>query len=168
MLTAQDIGLGGPASGTMATAATATTVSVAPGDVLIPAVRSDRTGGRCARVAGAGDAAAIRGPHVHTLRVDPDRLDPWFLAGFLTGADNVSATRTSTIRFDPSRLRIPVLGLAEQRRYGEMFRLLFTLRTAARRATAAAEDVAELITTGLTAGALVPHDADRDASSDRQ
>lgn len=168
VLTAQDIGLGGPASGTMATAATATTVSVAPGDVLIPAVRSDRTGGRCARVAGAGDAAAIRGPHVHTLRVDPDRLDPWFLAGFLTGADNVSATRTSTIRFDPSRLRIPVLGLAEQRRYGEMFRLLFTLRTAARRATAAAEDVAELITTGLTAGALVPHDADRDASSDRQ
>lgn len=160
VLTALDIANGGPASGTTASAATAQLVRIELGDVLIPAVRSDRTGGRSARVAGAADTGAIRGPHIHTLRVDRDRLDPWFLAGFLTGAENVSATRTSTIRFDPSRLRIPVLGLAEQQRYGELFRQLFDLRTAARRATAAAEHVAELITTGLTAGALAPEDSE--------
>ncbi|MGW4350756.1 N-6 DNA methylase [Nocardia sp. NPDC004582] len=160
MLTALDIASGERASGTAGFSAPATSVEVEAGDVLIPAVRSDRTGGRSARVADAQDAGAIRGPHIHTLRVDPDRLDPWFLAGFLTGAENISATRTSTVRFDPSRLRIPVLGLAEQQRYGELFRQLFTLRTAARRATEAAEQVAELVTTGLTAGALAPEDAE--------
>ncbi|MFJ4657943.1 N-6 DNA methylase [Nocardia sp. NPDC088792] len=168
VLTAQDIGSGGPASGSMAMAAAATTVIVEAGDILIPAVRSDRTGGRSARIAGSEDAGAIRGPHIHTLRVDADRLDPWFLAGFLTGADNVAATRTATIRFDPSRLRIPVLGIADQRRYGDMFRLLFTLRIAARRATATAEHVAELVTTGLTAGALIPETADDTAPRNGQ
>ncbi|MEV6098973.1 N-6 DNA methylase [Nocardia sp. NPDC051981] len=160
ILTAPDIATGVPASGTAASSAPATNIDVEIGDVLIPTVRSDRTGGRSARVATAEDAGSIRGPHIHTLRVDPDRLDPWFLAGFLTGAENVSATRTSTVRFDPSRLRIPVLGLAEQQRYGEMFRLLFLLRTAARRATYATENVAELVTTGLTAGALLPERAE--------
>lgn len=160
MLTAPDIAAGVPASGTATVSVAATSIEVRAGDVLIPAVRSDRTGGRSARVADAADAGVIRGPHIHTLRVDPDRLDPWFLAGFLTGAENISATRTSTVRFDPSRLRIPVLGLVEQQRYGELFRQLFTLRTAARRATEAAEQVAELVTTGLTAGALAPEDVE--------
>ncbi|UFS99582.1 N-6 DNA methylase [Nocardia huaxiensis] len=156
VLTAPDVATGSPASGTMSTSAPATVEEIRIGDVLIPAVRSDRTGGRSARVAEPEDAGAIIGPHVHALRADRDRLDPWFLAGFLTGAENVSATRTSTVRFDPSRLRIPVLSLAEQQRYGEIFRLLFQLRTAARRATYAAENAAELVTTGLTAGALAP------------
>ncbi|WP_306359213.1 N-6 DNA methylase [Nocardia sp. CC227C] len=156
VLTAPDVATGTPASGTLLTAAPAEIVDVAAGDVLIPAVRSDRSGGRSARVAGPEDAGTIRGPHIHTLRVDPDRLDPWFLAGFLTGAENISATRTSTVRFDPSRLRVPLLALSEQQRYGEIFRRLFLLRTAARRVTYAAEHAAELVTTGLTAGALAP------------
>ncbi|MGX1810362.1 N-6 DNA methylase [Nocardia sp. NPDC055321] len=158
VLTAPDVATGSPASGTLSTAAPAVLNPVEAGDVLIPAVRSDRSGGRSARVAEADDAGAVRGPHVHTLRVDPARFDPWFLAGFLTGAENVSATRTSTIRFDPTRLKIPVLSLAEQQRYGALFRRLFLLRTAARRAGYAAEHVAELVTTGLTAGALIPED----------
>ncbi|GAB4587617.1 N-6 DNA methylase [Nocardia sp. IFM 10818] len=164
VLTAPDIATGSPASGTLASSAPSVIREVALGDVLIPAVRSDRTGGRSARVAGPDDAGAILGPHVHTLRVAHESLDPWFLAGFLTGAENVSATRTSTVRFDPSRLRIPVLALAEQQRYGQLFRLLFNVRTAARRATYAAEHTAELVTTGLTAGALAPDDDSAEAS----
>ncbi|MBL1079903.1 N-6 DNA methylase [Nocardia sp. 2] len=156
VITAPDVATGSPASGVMSTSAPAQVEEVRIGDVLIPAVRSDRTGGRSARVAESEDVGAVIGPHIHALRADLDRLDPWFLAGFLTGAENVSATRTSTVRFDPSRLRVPVLSLAEQQRYGEIFRLLFQLRTAARRATYAAEDVAESVTTGLTAGALAP------------
>ncbi|WP_067704542.1 N-6 DNA methylase [Nocardia jejuensis] len=160
VLTAPDVATGVPASGTLASASPEEEVTVREGDVLIPAVRSDRTGGRSARVAGPQDSGAIRGPHLHTLRVDRTRLDPWFLAGFLTGAENISVTRTSTVRFDPSRLRVPVLSLAEQQGYGEMFCRLFQLRTSARRATYAAEDAAELLTTGLTAGALAPSDDD--------
>ncbi|MRH93009.1 N-6 DNA methylase [Nocardia sp. SYP-A9097] len=160
VLTAPDVATGNPASGSFATSAPETEIEIHAGDVLIPAIRSDRTGGRSARVAGPEDAGAIRGPHVHLLRLDRERLDPWFVAGFLTGAENVSATRTSTIRFDPSRLRIPVLALSEQQRYGETFRHLFLLRGAARRASYAAEHVAELVTTGFTAGALAPDEKD--------
>ncbi|MDN2495163.1 SAM-dependent methyltransferase [Nocardia nova] len=160
VLTAPDVANGTPASGTMDSVPDEP-VEVWEGDVLMPAVRSDRSGGRTARVATAQDAGAVLGPHVHALRGDRSRLDPWFLAGFLTGAENVSAIRTSTVRFDLSRLRVPVLSLEEQRRYGALFRQLFLLRTVAHRASAAADHTAELITTGLTAGALVPQDEHR-------
>ncbi|MEU6561990.1 N-6 DNA methylase [Nocardia nova] len=156
VLTATDVAGGEPASEGLETAAPVTIVEVATGDVLMPAVRSDRNGGRSARVASEQDAGAILGPHVHAFRVDSGRLDPWFVAGFLIGADNVAATRTSTVRFDPSKLRIPVLSLAEQQRYGELFRRLFVLRAAARRAIDVADLTAGLIGTGLTAGALEP------------
>lgn len=155
VLTARDVATGNPASGTM-DVAPADPVEVHEGDVLMPAMRSDRGGGRGARVATSEDAGTVLGRHVHALRVDRNRLDPWFLAGFLTGAENISATRTSTVRFDASRLRIPVLSLDEQRRYGTLFRQLFLLRSAARRASDAADEAAELITTGLTAAALQP------------
>jgi hypothetical protein len=121
VLTASDVGAGKPASGTMSTAEPAEIVEIELGDVLIPAIRSDRTGGRNVRVAGPTDVRAIRGAHLHTLRVDRERLDPWFVAGFLSGSDNIAATRMSTVRFDPSRLRIPVVSLPEQQRYGALF-----------------------------------------------
>lgn len=156
VLTASDVGAGKPASGTMSTARPAEAVEIELGDVLIPAIRSDRTGGRNVRVAGPDDVRAIRGAHLHTLRVDRERLDPWFVAGFLTGSDNVAATRMSTVRFDPARLRIPVVSLPEQQRYGALFRRFFRLRTAAARAAEAAEDLADQVFTGLTAGVLVP------------
>ncbi|SNY86081.1 N-6 DNA Methylase [Nocardia amikacinitolerans] len=156
VLTAPDVAAGNPASGTMMSARPSEVIEVRAGDVLLPAVRSDRSAGRAARVAGVEDAGAVLGPHVHALRLDGERLDPWFVAGFLTGAENVSATRTSTVRFDPSRLRIPVLSLQEQQRYGAVFRRLFLLRATAGRAFTAAEHVTELMTTGLTAGALLP------------
>ncbi|MEV5650201.1 N-6 DNA methylase [Nocardia sp. NPDC052254] len=156
VLTATDVAGGEAASEGLDTATPATIVEVAAGDVLMPAVRSDRHGGRSARVAIERDAGAILGPHVHAFRVDSSRLDPWFVAGFLIGADNIAATRTSTVRFDPSKLRIPVLSLAEQQRYGDLFRRLFVLRAAARRAIDVADLATGLIGTGLTAGALEP------------
>ncbi|MQY18083.1 N-6 DNA methylase [Nocardia macrotermitis] len=155
VLTAPDVAKGDLASGDIGSAPDEP-VEVRSGDVLMPAVRSARGGGRIARVATSADAGVLLGAHVHLLRVDTRRLDPWFLAGFLTGAENISATRTSTVRFDPSRLRVPVFTLDEQCRYGAVFRQLFLLRTAARRADEAAEQAVELITTGLTAGALTP------------
>ncbi|MRH92816.1 N-6 DNA methylase [Nocardia sp. SYP-A9097] len=159
VLTAPDVATGVPASGTYANSAPAEEIAIEPGDVLIPAVRSSRTGGRSARVADPGDVGAIRGPHLHLLRPTPGRSVGWFLAGFAGGSDNSSMTRTATIRFDPGRLRIPLLPLAEQQRYGESFRRLYLLRAAARRADDEAARAADLMTTGLTAGALAPPEA---------
>ncbi len=167
VLTATDVAGGEPASEGLDTAAPVTIVEVAAGDVLMPAVRSDRNGGRSARVATEQDEGAILGPHVHAFRVDSRRLDPWFVAGFLIGADNVAATRTSTVRFDPSKLRIPVLSLAEQQRYGDLFRRLFVLRAAARRAINVADLATGLIGTGLTAGALEPVGGDEESRGRR-
>ncbi|MEV0710705.1 N-6 DNA methylase [Nocardia aurea] len=158
VLTAPDVATGAPASAAVESARPSEEVEVRSGDVLIPTVRSDRGGARAARVAGPQDAGALLGPHIHLLRVDSAQLDPWFVAGFLTGSENISATRTSTVRFDLSRLRIPVVALAEQRRYGGVFRQLFLLRTTAGAAFTTAEHVTELMTTGLTAGALAPGD----------
>ncbi|MBH0779343.1 N-6 DNA methylase [Nocardia bovistercoris] len=158
VLTAPDVASGAPPSATTATVAPAEATVLAAGDILVPAVRSDRGGGRAARVAGPQDAGAVRGPHIHLLRADPASLDPWFVAGFLGGGENQPMTRTATIRFDPSRLRIPILPLAEQHRYGALFRELFLTRVAAREAADAAERAAEQLTAGLTAGALEPDD----------
>ncbi|WP_433714882.1 N-6 DNA methylase [Nocardia sp. CA-084685] len=160
VLTARDIATGVPASGTLGAATPAEIVEIEAGDVLISAVRSDRSGGRRARVAGPEDVGGVRGAHVHLLRTDPDRFDAWFLAGVVTGTENGAATRTSTARFDLTRLRIPLLALPEQQRYGAAFRRLYLLRMAARRADEAAEQVADLVMTGLTAGVLTPDDSD--------
>lgn len=154
VLTAADIAAGRPASATMSSAHPAEEIAIEPGDVLIPAVRGEVT----VRVADQGDAGALRGPHLHTLRPDLDRLDPWFLAGFLSSADGIAAGRTSTVRFDPAKLRVPVVSAREQRQYGLLFRRFLQLRLAASRAAAAADDLTGQVFTGLTTGALVPLD----------
>ncbi|MBF6071626.1 N-6 DNA methylase [Nocardia farcinica] len=130
-------------------------VGIEVGDVLLATARGDRQGGRAVRVAGPDDVAAARGPNLHTLRVDTDRLDPWFLAGFLL-AGNSSAARATTMRFDPGRLRVPVLTLAEQQRYGALLRRLFRLRSAAAQAAAAVDDLADKVVAGLTTGGIAP------------
>lgn len=92
------------------------------------------------------------------LRPDPARFDPWFVAGFLAAEDNLHAasTGTSTMRIDPRRLRVPLLPLPEQKRYGEAFRRLDTLRAAADLAAQLAEETTRTLAVGLTGGALLP------------
>ncbi|MCX4092094.1 N-6 DNA methylase [Nocardia sp. alder85J] len=155
ILTAADIATGGPPSGSFTTTPPGDIVVIETGDVLIPAVRSGRTDVRGAHVAGPKEAGAICGPQIHLLRTNPDRLDAWFLAGFVTGADNVTATRTATIRFDPGRIRIPLVPLEQQRRHGTVFRQLRELRTAAALTDMYAAKVAQAVTSGLTAGVLM-------------
>ena len=58
----------------------------------------------------------------------------------------------------PGRLRVPLLPLEEQRRYGEAFRRVYELRAAVRRTADLAADTAAALTTGLTAGVLLPPD----------
>jgi hypothetical protein len=121
-------------------------VQVATGDIILSEQLPPRTGtgGDCRRRV-YGRAAPQ--PGWCLLRPDPQRFDPWFLAGFLSAEDNLHAasTGTSTVRVDPRRLRVPLLSLAEQRRYGKAFRRLYAPRGAAELATRLAKPPARCL-----------------------
>ncbi|MFG2029552.1 N-6 DNA methylase [Streptomyces sp. NPDC048825] len=158
-LTATDVVKNRPASGTEADLPTGAALPLIQGsDVLLTeTLRVGRSA--VARVVEPSETGCFLGPHLLLFRPDQRRLDSWFLAGFLSAEQNVNAaaTGTSIVRVDPRRLRVPLLPLAEQQRYGAAFRRLHELRTAARRADQAAGDVTRLLSTGLTGGALLPH-----------
>ncbi|MFE3541787.1 N-6 DNA methylase [Nocardia sp. NPDC059177] len=127
------------------------------GDVLVSRLRDDHGAAQGARVAEGADIGAVPGAGVLVFRTDPARVDPWFFAGFIGSPDNAAAMYgTTTIRLDPARLRIPLLPLPDQQRYGAAFRRLHHLRVAARTTATTARTTADLIATGLTAGALEP------------
>ncbi|MCQ0002099.1 N-6 DNA methylase [Streptomyces sudanensis] len=160
VLTAQDVSTGNPPSGRAVDLHADAAQPVAAGDVLVRAVASGAGQAAMTRVADDRDAGALLGQHVHLLRPDPARLDPWFLAGFLGADDNIASASTGStlVHVAPGRLRVPLLPLEEQRRYGEAFRRVYELRAAARRTADLAADTAATLTTGLTAGALLPPD----------
>ncbi|MEV5975532.1 N-6 DNA methylase [Streptomyces sp. NPDC052114] len=156
VLTGRDLAAGRGPGADPETPAPHTTTVVAEGDVLLAEVRGGGDGQ--ARVADAHDAGAVIGRGVRLVRPDPDRLDPWFLAGFLAAEDNLTraSVGTGALRVDAARLRVPLLPLAEQRRYGEAFRHLHTLREAARRTAELASLTPKALADGLTGGTLLP------------
>ncbi|BDD76159.1 MULTISPECIES: N-6 DNA methylase [Streptomyces violaceoruber group] len=160
VLTGSDIATGSGPTGEPTELYDDTSPVIAVGDVLVRAVAS--ADGAMARVAGEGDAGALPGPHVHLFRPDPARLDAWFLAGFLGAEENIAgaSTGSTTLTVNPGRLRVPLLPLEEQRRYGEAFRHVHGLRAEAQRATRLAEETARLLVSGLTGGQLLPTPGD--------
>lgn len=160
VLAARDISAGNPPSGTAVDIHAEAAQPVAAGDVLVRAVAGGGDAATMTRVADDRDAGALLGQHIHLLRPDPARLDPWFLAGFLGAEDNIASASTgsSLVHVTPGRLRVPLLPLEEQRRYGEAFRRVYELRAAVRRTADLAADTAAALTTGLTAGVLLPPD----------
>ncbi|MBQ0995037.1 N-6 DNA methylase [Streptomyces sp. RK62] len=129
---------------------------ITEGDVLVRSLVGGS--GPMARVAGEAEAGALLGTGLHLFRPDPARLDPWFLLGFLSSEANLAgaSTGSSTLHLTPGRLRVPLLPLEEQRRYGEAFRHVEALREQARRARDLAEETARLVSGGLAGGQLVP------------
>ncbi|MFI0037501.1 N-6 DNA methylase [Streptomyces mutabilis] len=156
VLTGSDIARGSGPTGDTAELRSGATPVIAAGDVLVRAVAS--TDGPMARVADEEDAGALLGHQVHLFRPDPARLDAWFLAGFLGAEENIAgaSTGSTVLTVNPGRLRVPLLPLEEQRRYGEAFRHVHELRAEARRATRLAEETARLLAGGLTGGQLLP------------
>ncbi|MEU9360753.1 N-6 DNA methylase [Streptomyces sp. NPDC048301] len=156
VLTGQDIARGTAPSGKPRSLLTGSPPVIATGDVLVRAVAGGS--GAMARVADESDAGALLGPQVHLFRPDPARLDAWFLAGFLGSAENIAAASTGStiVHVSPGRLRVPLLPLEEQRRYGEAFRHVHTLRAEAAGATTLADETARLLAGGLTGGGLIP------------
>ncbi|MEV8087220.1 N-6 DNA methylase [Streptomyces nigra] len=156
VLTDADIARGSGPTGDAAELRSDTAPVVAVGDVLVRAVASGD--GSMVRVVGEKDAGALLGRQVHLFRPDPARLDPWFLAGFLGAEENIAgaSTGSTALMVNPGRLRVPLLPLEEQRRYGEAFRHVHELRAEARRATLLAQETARLLAGGLTGGQLLP------------
>jgi predicted RNA methylase len=160
VLRARDLIGGTPATGDPRELRLADPVTIETGDVLLTQIVGPQ--GVATRVADEHDAGCLLGNGVFLLRPDPGRLDPWFLAGFVSAPDNVSqaTTGTSTHQLVASRLRVPLLPLDEQTAYGQAFRIVHDLRTSARAAATCANETADLIAATLSAGALLPHEPD--------
>ncbi|MEV6769690.1 N-6 DNA methylase [Nocardia sp. NPDC051030] len=160
MMTGRDLVTGVRASETVGDLATSSNlVVIEVGDVLLPAVRGTRSDGVPVRVADATDAGVVAGSGVLVLRAKPDRLDPWFLAGFAASTENVTSSAiSSTIRTETSRIRIPLLPLSEQGGYGAAFRRIHELRSVAHQAAGSADTLVGLVSSGLATGAVNPLD----------
>ncbi|WP_245646211.1 N-6 DNA methylase [Nocardiopsis trehalosi] len=156
VLSGRDLAAGQRASHEPETPVPPTTVIVTEGDVLLSEIRSDS--GIKARVADEQDSGAVIGRGVRLIRPDRKRLDAWFLAGFLAAEDNLNSASvgTSSLQIDASRLRVPLLPLEEQRRYGEAFRYLYGLRQEVRRVTELATLLPKTLSDGLSSGTLMP------------
>jgi hypothetical protein len=136
------------------------TVTPRVGDVLVHAgskpptvvtAASDGTSG----YATTNEEAAI----AHVIEIATDRLDPYFVAGFLqadASAIPIVNTAGTLSRDDLRRCRIPRLPLAQQQRYGAAFRKLADLESVLRKATELSGDVLRAAADGLTSGALAP------------
>ncbi|MEU2976996.1 N-6 DNA methylase [Streptomyces hirsutus] len=155
-LTGGDIARGSGPTGQVLDVQAEQMPEIAEGDVLVRNLVGGT--GPVARVAGEAEAGALLGAGLHLFRPDPARLDPWFLLGFLSSEANLAgaSTGSSTLHLAPGRLRVPLLPLAEQQRYGEAFRHVHALRAEAQRATRLAEETARLLSGGLTGGQLLP------------
>jgi SAM-dependent methyltransferase len=156
MLTAADVIAGQTATGEFPESQKGSAIEVMEGDVLLPELLHSTD--TPAYVADSADEGSLLGPNLWLFRPDPERLDPWFLAGFLSADENVHSVATgSTIRrIDARRLRVPLLPLNEQQQYGEAFRHLHALRATAAHVTRLAEATTRDLKTGLTSGALLP------------
>ncbi|MEU0519547.1 N-6 DNA methylase [Streptosporangium sp. NPDC006007] len=146
VLTTDDTVLGtAPSGGTVLDPAL---VMVRPGDVVTTVLGVVRVITR---------SGAALGPQLTLYRVDRQRLDPDFLAGFLRSAD-AARIHPGSSRLDVRRARVPMLPLADQRRYGTAFRELFALEDRLRQTAALGETLIRLGFDGLVDGHLRPCD----------
>ncbi|GII31102.1 HsdM family class I SAM-dependent methyltransferase [Planotetraspora mira] len=153
LLTVEDV-IEGRAASARATPADGRWIATRAGDIVIAAAAH-----RFAARVVEGDGALL-GPQLSLLRVDPERLDPYFLAGVLGSSANA---RTSTVqttgttgRVDIRRARMPRLPIEEQRRYGVAFRRMAEFESALRSSVALGEEMARLLADGTADGTLVP------------
>jgi hypothetical protein len=155
VLTAADLTAGSAPSG--AAAADPDLIMLEPGDVVATAAGTARV---------VGDEHAALGPYLTLYRPDPARLDPGFLAGFLTFAH--TRTGTGSSRMDLRRMRIPRLPPERQRAYGRAFAEMAALTATLRDMSALGEDLVRLSFDGLLDGRLTPADSPRENDAHRR
>lgn len=97
------------------------------------------------------------GPQLYVLRVDPERLDPHFLAGCLRAPSNGRQAGThasSSSRVDIRRLHVLQLPLDKQTEYAETFRRLSAFETLLGRADTMGRSLSGDVTDRVAAGGL--------------
>ncbi|MEU4835184.1 N-6 DNA methylase [Streptosporangium sp. NPDC023615] len=146
VLTADDTAAGASPSGR--TVLDPALVMIRPGDVVTSVLGAVRV---------ITQSGAALGPQLTLYRVDPQRLDSAFLAGFLRSADGTRVHAGSS-RLDVRRARVPMLPLADQRMYGTAFRELFELEDRLRATRTLGETLIRLGFDGLVDGHLRPCD----------
>ncbi|WP_409238006.1 N-6 DNA methylase [Streptomyces sp. PA5.6] len=153
LLTVPDLLSGGAPRGHLAAddPAVREAVIAEPGDIVVVGV---------ARAFSAWvheGAPTALGAQLHAVRVQPEQLDAWFLAGSLRAPANVRQAgthATSSSRIDVRRLQVRQVPLREQRRYGEAFRELATFEQLARRTAELGADLVHDLGDELAAGRL--------------
>ncbi|MET8154914.1 N-6 DNA methylase [Sphaerisporangium sp. NPDC005289] len=126
-------------------------VMIQPGDVVV-ASRDREIATRVAEVPGL-----LLGPRLTLLRPHPDRLDSYFLAGFIrTLSTGGGATQSGVSRFDPRRAHVPRLPLDDQHRYGHLWRDLFLFEAELRATGEHGFMTASSLAMGLITGTLNP------------
>jgi hypothetical protein len=148
VLTVKDAGAHRPPTGR--TRAQPGLVVLEPGDVVVPVLAKETW----ARVITEG--GAVLGPRLVSFRVDPERLDPHFLAGFLSVAGEAAGGRLTTSRTDVRRIAVPRLPIEEQRAYGTALSGLIAFRDAMRDCANMGELLVRLGLDGLAGGTLAP------------
>ncbi|MER7132101.1 N-6 DNA methylase [Streptosporangium saharense] len=126
--------------------------TVESGDVVVAAR------GNCLAALVVETPGLLLGPRLVLLRPDPERLDPFFLAGFVRTLSSAATvgTQSGATRFDPRRAQVPRLSPEEQRRYGAVFRQVFAFEAALRELNASGRSTVTALLHGLTHGTLTP------------
>lgn len=130
-------------------------VRISRGDVLLPFTAA---GPVQAQVATGEEDGAVLSRGRYLIRPNRERIDPWFLAGFLGSPANLQKATygTSSMRIDARRLTVPLLPLPEQHRYAAAFRRLHDFSAAATELAGHARDLTELLRESLIHGVLIP------------
>ncbi len=128
---------------------------------LLPALR-ETTGGDSLDTATVSLADLSRAGLIKAGAGGPQstspQLDTDYLRGFLQSPSNVrrSTSNSGTHRVDARAARIPQMAVADQRRYGAVFRSLQEFEERVASLAALGKEAAALARKGLTNGALVP------------
>ncbi|MCI0384486.1 N-6 DNA methylase [Streptomyces sp. CNQ085] len=99
----------------------------------------------------------VLGAQLYALRVDPEKMDAWFLAGCLRAPSNGRQAGThasSASRVDVRRLQVLQVPPAEQSRYSEVFRRLTEFEEYRGRLDELASRLSRDISDGLATGRL--------------
>ncbi|WP_336156775.1 HsdM family class I SAM-dependent methyltransferase [Amycolatopsis sp. VC5-11] len=143
VLTTDDVLIGGPPTG-----------HAAPDPAAVLAHEGDVVASVTGAVIVHSGAPVRLGPALSRYRVDPERLDPQFLAGCLRAAD--FPVHSASTRIDARRLKVPRHPLETQRAYGVAFRALADFDRALRQTAEIGRDLVRLGFAALAEGRLKP------------
>jgi SAM-dependent methyltransferase len=130
-------------------------IRISRGDVVLPVAAS---GPMAVQVVPDEEDGRVLPRGLYLIRPDHERIDPWFLAGFLSSPANIQQARygTSTHRVDVRRMIVPLLPLSEQQRYGAAFRQLHDFTTATSQLAGLSNELTERLGALLTNGDADP------------